>query len=105
MESTAVQKVGRITPQDFGLYEDGQIEPLKRITKFAHSQSQKIAIQLAHAGRKASAVAPWLSANAMALKEASGWPDEIVAPSAVPHEEGINTVPKALSLDEIEVLI
>ncbi|KAA8650881.1 hypothetical protein EYZ11_005828 [Aspergillus tanneri] len=104
MESTAVQKVGRITPQDIGLYEDGHIEPLKRITEFAHSQSQKIAVQLAHAGRKASAVAPWLSGNAMAVKEVGGWPDEIVGPSAIPHEHGINTIPKALTREDIEVL-
>ncbi|GLA38070.1 hypothetical protein AnigIFM63309_005068 [Aspergillus niger] len=105
MESTAVQKVGRITPQDLGLYEDGQIEPLKRITEFAHSQSQKIAIQLAHAGRKASAVAPWLSVNAMAVKEVGGWPDEIVGPSAIAHEEGVNTVPRALSEEEVKNLV
>ncbi|OGM47439.1 NADH oxidase [Aspergillus bombycis] len=104
MEATAVQKVGRITPQDLGLYEDGQIEPLKRITEFAHSQNQKIAIQLAHSGRKGSAVAPWLSGNAMAVKEVGGWPDEIVAPSAIPQEEGVNTVPKALTKADIEVL-
>ncbi|KAE8381235.1 hypothetical protein BDV26DRAFT_255954 [Aspergillus bertholletiae] len=104
MEATAVQKVGRITPQDLGLYEDGQIEPLKRITEFAHSQNQKIAIQLAHSGRKGSAVAPWLSGNAMAVKEVGGWPDEIVAPSAIPQEAGINTVPKALTRTDIEVL-
>ncbi|OQE19277.1 hypothetical protein PENFLA_c019G10310 [Penicillium flavigenum] len=104
MESTAVQKVGRITPQDLGLYDDGQIEPLQRITEFAHSQSQKIAIQLAHAGRKASAVAPWLSVNAMAALEVGGW-DELVAPSAIPFEEGVNIVPKALTLEAIEVLI
>ncbi|KAE8366452.1 hypothetical protein BDV27DRAFT_92226 [Aspergillus caelatus] len=104
MEATAVQKVGRITPQDLGLYEDGQIEPLRRITEFAHSQNQKIAIQLAHSGRKGSAVAPWLSSNAMAVKEVGGWPDEIVAPSAIPQEEGINTVPKALTRADIEVL-
>ncbi|GLA08467.1 hypothetical protein AnigIFM60653_010001 [Aspergillus niger] len=105
MESTAVQKVGRITPQDLGLYEDGQIEPLKRITEFAHSQSQKIAIQLAHAGRKASAVAPWLSVNAMAVKEVGGWPDEIVGPSAIAHEEGVNSVPRALSEEEVKELV
>jgi 2,4-dienoyl-CoA reductase-like NADH-dependent reductase (Old Yellow Enzyme family) len=104
MESTAVQKVGRITPQDLGLYDDSQVEPLKRITEFAHSQSQKIAIQLAHAGRKASAVAPWLSVNAMAALEVGGW-DELVAPSAIPFEEGVNIVPKELSLEDIEVLI
>ncbi|GKZ33524.1 hypothetical protein AbraIFM66950_003426 [Aspergillus brasiliensis] len=105
MESTGVQKVGRITPQDLGLYEDGQIEPLKRITEFAHSQSQKIAIQLAHAGRKASAVAPWLSVNAMAVKEVGGWPDEIVGPSAIPFEEGVNAVPRALSEEEVRELV
>ncbi|PWY68372.1 NADH oxidase [Aspergillus eucalypticola CBS 122712] len=105
MESTAVQKIGRITPQDLGLYEDGQIEPLRRITEFAHSQSQKIAIQLAHAGRKASAVAPWLSVNAMAVKEVGGWPDEIVGPSAIAHEEGVNAVPRALSEAEVEKLV
>ncbi|CAI7673649.1 unnamed protein product, partial [Penicillium discolor] len=104
MESTAVQKVGRTTPQDLGLYEDGQIEPLKRITEFAHSQSQKIAIQLSHAGRKASGVAPWLSLNAMAAKEVGGW-DGIVAPSAIPFEKGVNTVPMALTLEDIEILI
>lgn len=105
MESTAVQKIGRITPQDLGLYEDGQIEPLRRITEFAHSQSQKIAIQLAHSGRKASAVAPWLSVNAMAVKEVGGWPDEIVGPSAIAHEEGVNAVPRALSGEEVEELV
>ncbi|PYI00283.1 putative NADH oxidase [Aspergillus sclerotiicarbonarius CBS 121057] len=104
MESTAVQRVGRITPQDLGLYEDGQIQPLKRITEFAHGQGQKIAIQLAHAGRKGSGVAPWLSRNAMAAKEVGGWPDEIVGPSAIPHEEGVHTVPKALTVGDIEVL-
>ncbi|KAL4972510.1 putative NADH oxidase [Aspergillus desertorum] len=104
MESTAVSKIGRITPQDLGLYEDSQIEQLKRIAEFAHGQSQKIAIQLAHAGRKASTVAPWLSRNAMAAREVGGWPDEIVGPSAVAQEDGINPVPKALSWDDIQVV-
>jgi 2,4-dienoyl-CoA reductase-like NADH-dependent reductase (Old Yellow Enzyme family) len=104
MESTAVQKIGRITPQDLGLYEDGQIEPLRRTTEFAHGQSEKIAIQIAHAGRKASAVAPWLSGNAMAAREIVGWPDEIVRPSAVPYEDGVNPVPRALNLDDIQLL-
>lgn len=104
MESTAVQRTGRITPQDLGLWEEGQIGPLKRITEFAHSQGQKIAIQLSHAGRKASCVSPWLSANAVAVREVGGWPEEIAAPSAIPQEEGINPVPKAFTLDDIEEL-
>ncbi|KAH8811148.1 hypothetical protein F5884DRAFT_842988 [Xylogone sp. PMI_703] len=78
--------------------------PLKRITEFAHSQSQKIAIQLGHACRKASGVSPWLSSNAVAVKEVGGWPDEIVGPSAIPQDDTINPVPKALDLKDIEVL-
>lgn len=104
MEATGVQKWGRITPQDLGLYEDGHIEPLRRIVEFAHSQSQKIGIQLAHAGRKASCVAPWLSGNAVAWEEVGGWPTEITAPSAIPQEEGVNPVPKALTKEDLDIL-
>ncbi|EKJ72305.1 hypothetical protein FPSE_07534 [Fusarium pseudograminearum CS3096] len=104
VEATAVQNHGRITPQDVGLWEDGQIEPLKRITTFAHSQSQKIGIQLSHAGRKASCVSPWLSINAVAAKEVGGWPENIVAPSAIAQEAGVNPVPKAFTKDDIEEL-
>ncbi|KAF5235317.1 hypothetical protein FAUST_7154 [Fusarium austroamericanum] len=104
VEATAVQNHGRITPQDVGLWEDGQIEPLKRITTFAHSQSQKIGIQLSHAGRKASCVSPWLSINAVAAKEVGGWPDNIVAPSAIAQEAGVNPVPKAFTKEDIEEL-
>lgn len=69
VEATAVTPEGRITPEDAGLWKDSQMEPLKRIVEFAHSQGQKIAIQIAHAGRKASTVAPWLSKGDVATKE------------------------------------
>ncbi|EXJ89539.1 oxidoreductase [Capronia epimyces CBS 606.96] len=82
-EATSVTPEGRITPEDSGLWEDGQIGPLKRIVEYAHGQNQKIGIQLAHAGRKASTVAPWLSLGDTAQKEAGGWPTETVAPSAI----------------------
>lgn len=58
IEATAVLPEGRITPEDVGLWQDSQMAPMKRIVEFAHSQGQKIGIQLAHAGRKASTVAP-----------------------------------------------
>jgi 2,4-dienoyl-CoA reductase-like NADH-dependent reductase (Old Yellow Enzyme family) len=60
---------GRITPEDSGLWDDSQIEPLRRIVEFAHSQGQHIMIQLGHAGRKASTVAPWLPGGGEASKE------------------------------------
>jgi len=73
VEATAVVPEGRITPEDSGLWEDSQIEPLRKIVEFAHSQNQKIAIQLAHAGRKASTVAPWLSMGDTATVEVSSF--------------------------------
>ncbi|KAI7363341.1 NADH:flavin oxidoreductase/NADH oxidase [Hortaea werneckii] len=87
VEATAVTPQGRITPEDSGLWKDSQMEPLKKIVEFAHSQGQKIMIQLAHAGRKASTVAPWLSAGAVAGPELNGWPDDVYAPSAIPWNE------------------
>ena len=100
VEATAVQPEGRITPEDSGLWQDSQIEPLRRIVEFAHSQSQKIAIQLGHAGRKASTVAPWLSKGDTATKEVNGWPDNVYAPSAVSFSEAFPD-PKAMTEQDI----
>ena len=69
VEATSVTAEGRITPEDSGLWLDSQMEPLKRIVEFAHSQGQKVGIQLGHAGRKASTVAPWLSSRDTATEE------------------------------------
>ena len=71
IEATSVTAEGRITPEDSGLWKDSQIEPLRRIVEFAHSQGQKIGIQLGHAGRKASTVAPWLSSGEVATERVS----------------------------------
>jgi 2,4-dienoyl-CoA reductase-like NADH-dependent reductase (Old Yellow Enzyme family) len=74
IEATAVLPEGRITPEDSGIWSDEHVEGhfgLKEICEFAHSQGQKIAIQLAHAGRKASTVAPWLSMAAVATEDVS----------------------------------
>jgi 2,4-dienoyl-CoA reductase-like NADH-dependent reductase (Old Yellow Enzyme family) len=88
IEATAVQPEGRITPGCVGLWTDSQIEPLKQVVDFAHSQGQKIGIQLAHAGRKAT--------NAV-----GGWTDNVKAPSAVPFD-GNSVVPKAMTQADIE---
>lgn len=69
VEATSITPEGRITPEDSGLWKDSQIEPLRRIVEFAHSQGQKIGIQLGHGGRKASTVAPWLSKGAVATED------------------------------------
>jgi 2,4-dienoyl-CoA reductase-like NADH-dependent reductase (Old Yellow Enzyme family) len=108
VEATAVLPNGRITPQDSGLWKDSQIAPLKRIVDFAHSQGQKIGIQLAHAGRKASTVAPWLvpkgRTSVIAAKEHGGWEDNVWAPSAIKYDEGYVT-PKEMTAEDIKELL
>ncbi len=101
VEATSVQKVGLITPNDSGLWKDSQIAPLKKIVEFAHSQNQKIGIQLGHAGRKASTIPPWLSKGDTAQKEHGGWPDEVVAPSAIAFSDKYPN-PKEMTKQEIE---
>lgn len=103
MEATAVQARGRISPEDSGIWLDAHIPGLARLVQFAHSQNQKIGIQIAHAGRKASTVPPFLSMGDTAGKDANGWPDDVVAPSAIAFSETFPQ-PRAMTLREIEEL-
>src|SRR4051812_9180212 len=59
MEATAVERRGRITHGDTGIWDDSHVAGLKRITEFVKSQGAMPALQLAHAGRKASMARPW----------------------------------------------
>jgi 2,4-dienoyl-CoA reductase-like NADH-dependent reductase (Old Yellow Enzyme family) len=93
-EATAVQADGRISPADLGLWEDGQIEPLSRIVRFVHEQGAVAALQLAHAGRKASTAPPWDGGGPVAPGQ-GGWTP--VAPSALPFAPGH---PTPAALDE-----
>ncbi|GGJ25221.1 NADH:flavin oxidoreductase/NADH oxidase [Deinococcus roseus] len=100
-EATAVVPEGRISPDDLGIWEDGQAEALSKIVQFIKGQGAVAGIQLAHAGRKASVRSPWDSNRAILTPEEGGW--EVVAPSAVPFTEGW-LVPHALTLEEIQKL-
>ena len=83
-EATAVAPEGRISAADLGLWCDAQIEPLARIVRFAREQASPMAVQLAHAGRKASVGRGWESQTTIPGNE-GGW--QVVAPSAVPFSE------------------
>ncbi|KAL0959744.1 hypothetical protein HGRIS_011435 [Hohenbuehelia grisea] len=104
VEATSVTPEGRISPQDSGLWSDEQIEPLAKIVQFAHSQNQKMAIQLAHAGRKASTVAPWLEKDGVVNEANGGWPNGVVAPSAVAFSETY-AQPNELTVQDIKALV
>ncbi|KAF9015614.1 NADH:flavin oxidoreductase/NADH oxidase [Cyathus striatus] len=107
MEATAVVPEGRISPNDAGLWTDSQIEPLRRIVNFAHAQGTKIGIQLAHAGRKASTLAPWVQYSAgrgashVAQDNEGGWPSEVYGPSDIPFSDTYPK-PKVMSEDDLD---
>ncbi|KAL5357088.1 hypothetical protein BJX96DRAFT_181187 [Aspergillus floccosus] len=121
IEATAVQPNGRISPNDSGLWQAGadseQFKGLQRVCEFVHAQGGAIGIQLAHAGRKASTVAPWLAGadgrrkpSIKASAAVGGWPDNVVGPSGGvehmwdPTGDGF-WVPRALSTDEVKEVV
>ncbi len=74
VEATGVEARGRISPRDVGLYDDEQQRAHQRVVAFLHSQGAAAAVQLAHAGGKAS-THPWLpgaSAGTVPVTE-GGW--------------------------------
>ena len=98
VEATGVAPEGRITPGCLGLWSEKHIEPLARIAKFVKSQGAVAGIQIAHAGRKASADLPWR--GGAHLSEAhGGWPT--IAPSAIPFGGELNKVPHAMTEADI----
>ncbi|KAL4804482.1 hypothetical protein BDV18DRAFT_31781 [Aspergillus unguis] len=103
VEATAVEPEGRITPQDLGLWKDSQIEPMKGVIEFVHSQNQIIGVQIAHAGRKASTIPPWQSFGDTATEKVGGWPDRVKGPADVPFAERFPT-PKQMTKKDIEDL-
>lgn len=105
VEATAVTAEGRITHGDVGLWNDAQRAPLARIAAFIRGNGSVPAIQLAHAGRKASMQRPWFGNAALnADDRARGdLPWRIVAPSAIPMDDGW-LLPHELSPSEMQEL-
>jgi NADH:flavin oxidoreductases, Old Yellow Enzyme family len=98
IEATAVTPAGRISPSDLGLWSDQTEAALARVLKGIRQYSaMPIAIQLAHAGRKASTQVPWEGGKQIAPTN-GGWQTE--APSALPWDGG-ELPPLALNQAEL----
>jgi 2,4-dienoyl-CoA reductase-like NADH-dependent reductase (Old Yellow Enzyme family) len=100
VESTAVAEEGRCGYGDVGLWDDRHVPGLKRIADFLRSQGTVPAIQLCHAGRKASAQRPWhgmrhLNAEDASVRGELAWPT--VSVTSEPPEPG---APAPRELDE-----
>jgi len=85
IEASAVEAIGRISPVDLGIWSDTTEEALGSVLKKIRNYSaMPIAIQLAHAGRKASTSVPWEGGHQIPVAQ-GGW--ITCAPSAIPHNE------------------
>ena len=80
-EASAVLPEGRISPQDLGVWKDDHIPMLARIFRFIEEQGAVPAMQLAHAGRKASTAPPWTGRGTLDQSE-GGW-RPVFGPSAI----------------------
>ena len=97
-EASAVSPEGRISPADLGIWNDAQRDALRPIARFIKAQGAVPAIQLAHAGRKASTAVPWEGGKKVP-PEAGGW--QVVAPSAIPFSPDFPE-PRALGIEELD---
>jgi len=99
IEATAVVPEGRISYADVGLYDDATEAAMRRTLESVRKWSNiPIAVQLAHAGRKASSNLPWLGGAQLPADHKDGWQTE--APSAVPFKS-TDTVPTELSRERM----
>lgn len=99
VEATAVSPEGRISPGCAGLWNDQQAEGMARIAAAIKAGGAVPGIQIAHAGRKASANRPWEGDDHIAAGDARGW--DTLAPSAIAFGAHLPKIPAAMSLDDI----
>lgn len=105
-EATAAEPRGRITHGDLGLWSDDHIAPLQRIADFIRARGAVPAIQIAHAGRKASMQRPWYGNGPLVQEDfdRGELPWQIVAPSSLPVADGY-LKPDELSESDINDLV
>jgi len=104
IESTAVNKIGKITHKDLGIYNKNQIKELKKLIIFLKKINKElpIGIQISHAGRKGSANVPWENKGQFLNKKNKSW--KTVSASEIKRSSGWPT-PKQMSTKDIKKLI
>jgi anthraniloyl-CoA monooxygenase len=97
-EMACVSSTGRITPACCGIYRDDHADAFLRITDFVHEHTAaKMGIQLGHSGRKGSTRRMWEGIDRPL--PAGNW--EVVGPSPLAYQPGVNQVPRELTVDEL----
>jgi len=101
VEASAVTPQGRISPDDSGIWSGEQAKAFAPITRFIREQGAVPAIQLAHAGRKASTDLPWKGSAPLDAKH-RGW--QTIAPSALPFAAD-HPVPREATTEDLEIVL
>ena len=98
-EAAAIEPIGRISPQDLGIWNDAQAEALAPIAARIRAHGAVAAVQLAHAGRKASTYREWSGRGSVPLEQ-GGWPTVSAGSDAF----GSYAAPRALAADEVAAM-
>ena len=91
-EATAVEPRGRISPEDLGIWSQEHADALAPTAQFIRGQGSVPAIQLAHAGRKASTRRPWEDGSRLVTEDEGGWTPRGPTEEPYPRDEE-NTAP------------
>jgi 2,4-dienoyl-CoA reductase-like NADH-dependent reductase (Old Yellow Enzyme family) len=100
-EASAVSPEGRITPDDAGIWSDAHTAAWRRIAHFIRENGACPAMQLAHAGRKASTRAPWLGGGPVP-ETAGAW--QPVGPSPIPFDAK-SVSPREMTAGDIDAVV
>ncbi|MEQ9905937.1 NADH:flavin oxidoreductase/NADH oxidase [Pectobacterium aroidearum] len=99
VEATAVAPEGRISPHCTGIWNDEQAQAFAKVAKSIKDAGSVPGIQIAHAGRKASANIPWEGDDHIPAGDPRGW--QTIAPSAVPFGANLPKQPQEMTLEDI----
>ena len=97
VEASAVTPEGRITPWDAGIWSEAHARAWKPIADFVRKQGAVPAVQIAHAGRKASCNKPWAGGKPLAPAQGA-W--QTLGPSEIAF--GNYPPPRAMTQDDIK---
>jgi 2,4-dienoyl-CoA reductase-like NADH-dependent reductase (Old Yellow Enzyme family) len=99
LEATAVSPEGRITWADLGLWNDAQAEAMEPVVAAIRAGGAVPGIQIAHAGRKASANRPWEGDDHIPEGQPNSW--TTIAPSPIAFGPNLPRVPQEMTLADI----
>ncbi|KGA36824.1 NADH:flavin oxidoreductase/NADH oxidase [Pectobacterium odoriferum] len=99
VEATAVAPEGRITPHCTGIWNDEQAQAFAKVAKSIKDAGSVPGIQIAHAGRKASANIPWEGDDHIPAGDSRGW--QTIAPSAEAFGANLSKQPQGMTLEDI----